>query len=667
MDIRCPSCSKLFRVADEKISGKGIRFKCSKCSEVITITKDDFEMDLLAREAGPEAPAFIQPPAAKPQPAAPPRPAAPPPAPEPEAREYKPQEYHAPTEGSAEDEQPSEDQQMPSTAMSDFDFSEPHAAAASAAHPAEGFGGEDFSFGAASDAGSESEEDAVPEISISPDAAAEAEAALDFPVDLITEPKRKPAFGASSPSEMTEPTVEEQEQDLGAALAIPKMPEDEPAAAETAPKPASEPEQAAPKGPSITPELLAQMKRSAPAKPASPTKAAASTDDDIDLGAALRVPRGPATLDETEERTSSGRALSAAKGAAQPHAAGGQDEIHPLASGTMTGAVAGLGCAVPLVALVVAGFGMLAQLMPFFAGLSLFPLVALLGSGIISMSIMIGVMIALVQARAGKKLFFLVNILIGTVFGAAFGAAESAMLSLVTGIGPNVPLIVTNAVMMAVTAFVLSIVVVIARRIMVSSKDETFSADLSGAQKAGVAFALGVILFAVYQNGTYTARMEQAAKDALQSPAASAKSPAISAAGLQVANSHGYVDPATGDLVVSGIVRNTTDKPKLGWYLVTEVRDANEAVLKTAKMVNGVQLYSKDELDVLSKRGEKTEDIQNKLAAAMDKGIIPAKGSVPFEARILNPPAGSERFLPTLQSLDLSALVSAMQQGQGRQ
>ena len=50
MDIRCPSCSKLFRVADEKISGKGIRFKCSKCAEVITITKDDFEMDLLARE-----------------------------------------------------------------------------------------------------------------------------------------------------------------------------------------------------------------------------------------------------------------------------------------------------------------------------------------------------------------------------------------------------------------------------------------------------------------------------------------------------------------------------------------------------------------------------------------------------------------------------------------
>lgn len=662
MDIRCPSCSKLFRVADEKISGKGIRFKCSKCAEVITITKDDFEMDLLAREAGPEAPAFIQPPAAKPQPTPAPRTAAPPPpAPEPEAREYKPQEYQAPTEGSTEEEQPSEDQQIPSTSMGDFDFSEPHAAAASAAHPAEGFGGEDFSFGAASETASE--EEAVPELSISPEAAAEAEAALDFPVDLITEPKRKPAFGAPAQPETTEPAEEEQDLDLGAALAIPKMPEEEPAPAEAA-KPEPEPAQTMPKGPSITPELLAQMKRSAPARPAAQAK---SADDDIDLGAALRIPSAPVSASAAEERAyDGGKVISAQKGTVKPHTAGGQDEMHPLASGTLTGAVAGLGCAVPLIALVVAGFGMLAQLMPFFAGLSLFPLAALLGSGIISMSIMIGVMIALVQARAGKKLFFLVNILIGTVFGAAFGAAESAMLSLVTGMGPNVSLIVTNAVMAAVTAFVLSIVVVIARRLMVNEKDETFSAGLSGARKAGVALALGVVLFAVYQNGTYTARMEQAAKDALQKPAAASKQPAITAAGLQVVNSHGYIDKTTGDLVVSGVVRNTTDKPKLGWYLVTEVRDAKEAVLKTARMVNGVQLYSEDELDVLSKRGEKSEDIREKLAAVMDRGVIPAEGSVPFEVRVLNPPAESERFLPTLQPLDLSTLVGAMQQGQRR-
>jgi hypothetical protein len=408
------------------------------------------------------------------------------------------------------------------------------------------------------------------------------------------------------------------------------------------------------------------MKRSAPGRSTAQTKTTSPADEDIDLGAALRIPQAPISEDETEERTSAGKALSASKGAAQPRTAGGQDEIHPFASGTMTGAVAGLGCAVPLIALMVAGFGMLAQLMPFSASMSLVHLAVLLGSGVISMSIVIGFMISLVQAQAGKKLFFLVNILIGTVFGAAFGVGESAILSLVTGIGLNVQIIMINAAMAGTAAFVLSILVVIARRLVVNEKDETFSADLSGAQKAGVALALGVVLFAVYQNGSYTASIEQAAKDAVQKPTAAAKPLTITAAGLQVANAHGYIDPATGDLVVSGAVQNTTDKPKLGWYLVTEVRDAKEAVLATAKMVNGVQLFSKAELDVLFKRGEKIEDIQKKLSA-LGEGAIPAKGSVVFEMRVLSPPAGSARFLPTLRSLDLATLVSTMQAGNGRQ
>ena len=49
METRCGNCNKLFRVADEKIAGSGIRFKCSRCGQVITITKDDLDMDLLAR------------------------------------------------------------------------------------------------------------------------------------------------------------------------------------------------------------------------------------------------------------------------------------------------------------------------------------------------------------------------------------------------------------------------------------------------------------------------------------------------------------------------------------------------------------------------------------------------------------------------------------------
>ncbi len=628
MDIRCPSCSKLFRVADEKIAGKGIRFKCSKCAEVITITKDDFEMDLLAREGETAGPA-AQPSARAPKPVPPPPPSPPtPPSPQLKAQEYKPQEYRPPADQPA-DEQPPKDQQIPPVSLGDFDFSEPHAAAASVAQPAEGFGGHDISFEALP-------EQAAPEIEISPEAAAEAEAAMQFPDDLISEPKRKPAFGTPSPEEQA-PAL-----DLGS---------------EPEPELKTEPE-AGPE-PQAVPELKMQPTpvRDEPSKtgpvftPPPKQKPAPQrqqdSDEETDLGAALRIPQPPGSeeLSAGEEREE--------KKPARTLAAGVQEEVHPLASGNATGAMAGLGCAAPLVTLMTLGFGMMVQFMPFAATLPLFPLVALVGSGIISMSVMIGLVISIVQARAGKKLFFLVNVLIGTVFGAGFGVGESMMISLVSGVGLNMQLIFANAVLSAAAAFVLSILVVVARRIMISEKDETFSAALSGLQKTGLVVSLVLVLFAVYETGTITGKMEQSVKEAGQK-----RGEILIPAGLQVSNAYGYIDPATGDLVVSGSIQNTTDKPKMGWYLVTEVRDAKEAVLTTATMMNGIQLYTAKERELLAKRGTKAEDIRK--TAALRDGMIPAGGSVNFEVRVMNPPAGSAGFLPTLRAFDPATL------GEGR-
>jgi hypothetical protein len=127
---------------------------------------------------------------------------------------------------------------------------------------------------------------------------------------------------------------------------------------------------------------------------------------------------------------------------------------------------------------------------------------------------------------------------------------------------------------------------------------------------------------------------------------------AITPAGIQVVNAHAYFDPANGDLVVTGSVRNTLDKPKSGWYLVIEVRDAKEAVLTSLKMLNGAQLYSAREYEALAKRGVNVEELKKRAAAAAGKGEIAAHGSVDFEVRSVNPPAGSAGFLPTLQSYD---------------
>ena len=520
MDIRCPSCSKLFRVADEKIAGKGIRFKCSKCAEIITITKDDFEMDLLAREAEATEPGFQkQPPrpAAMSSPQAPPEtpvktvPQQPVPSSEPEAREYIP---------------PPQEPDIPPAALNDFDFSEPHAAAAAAAHPEEGFGGQDFSFNV------EPEEGSAPEDDISPEAAAGAEAALQFPDDLISEPKRKPVFGAPLASETaadeepdqesgqrpgtgtafthpsSQPTLDmgaEEELDLGAALAMPKEPTAEFGAADRGSDLGAEP--ATPKGPVITPDLLAEMmKRSTSSKSALKAKATPPADKDMDLGAALSIPKATST----EEIEYEPRGAAATRGVKEP--------------------------------------------------------------------------------LSGKR-------------------------ALVIGV---------------------------------------------------IAVVMVAALAVLYYLGFLWGKNEQEALQKQQPRSQSKSQPApkeITPEGLSIVDPVAFVDRERGDLVITGKIQNTTDKPKPGWYLVTEVRDAKETVLATARMLNGVQIYSKTEQESLVKRGVKIDEFQKKMAS-LGEGTISPKGSVPFEVRIMNPPAGSARFLPSLQSVDPSALIESMKAAQ---
>jgi predicted Zn finger-like uncharacterized protein len=516
MDIRCPSCSKLFRVADEKIAGKGIRFKCSKCSEVITITKDDFEMDLLAREAEATEPVLQQTPqpATSPsQPSLKPVPPQPIPSPEPEAREYKPPQEH----------------DIPPAALSDFDFSEPHAAATATAHPEEGFGGQDFSFNV------EPEQESVREAGTSLEDTSEGEAALQFPDDLISEPKRTPAFGAPSvsetaaaggsglepeqktktgpvftpPSSKPVPDMQDEVIDLGAALAMPKEPSvgSEPAAADQDPGLSAAP---MPKGPVITPELLAQMmKRSASSKSAAQAKAVPHADEDMDLGEALAMPKTSDTAGKEE----------------------------PIA-----------------------------------------------------------------DSAASR--------------------------------GSEAPSMDKRALIIGVTAFVLVLV-----------------------------------LAALYYLGFLGGKTEQEALQKPQPVSQPKPQPArqtITPEGISIVDPVAFVDPERGDLVITGKIQNATDKPKVGWYLVTEVRDAKETVLSKAKMVNGIQIYSKEDQEILVKRGVKIEELRKKIAS-LGEGTISPKGSVPFEVRIMNPPAGSARFLPTLQSVELSSLVESTKALQGHQ
>jgi hypothetical protein len=274
------------------------------------------------------------------------------------------------------------------------------------------------------------------------------------------------------------------------------------------------------------------------------------------------------------------------------------------------------------------------------------------------MGIIIGLVIAAVQAVEGRKLFFPVNILIGTVTGVVIGVSAYALTALALSKGIVGAALAARAAAWAAISFLLSVIIVIARRIMVHARDEAFSASMNVPQKAGVALSVLVVLVSLYADGALTGRMEEMSQEtALRFEQLRQQ---LTPDGLAVLNAAGRIDPAKGDLVVSGTIQNALDRQKPGWFLVVEVYDADQKVLSQMKMINGAQAFSRRDLEILAKRGTKIDELIQRFIAAVVKpqgASIPAKGAVQFEMRLPEPPANAASFLPVLKPFDPAVML----------
>ncbi|HUI45802.1 MAG TPA: hypothetical protein VL122_07465 [Nitrospirota bacterium] len=143
----------------------------------------------------------------------------------------------------------------------------------------------------------------------------------------------------------------------------------------------------------------------------------------------------------------------------------------------------------------------------------------------------------------------------------------------------------------------------------------------------------------------------------LRSPAPSSNDSAahmISAEGLRITNAVGSLEP-NGDLLISGVVENSTDKPQPAWLVVVDIYDAKGTVINKIKLLSGKQLYSPSDYAILAKRGEHVQEM--KANALRGQGtVIPPEDKVPFEIRYLQPPAGITSFSATLQPFDPARL-----------
>jgi predicted Zn finger-like uncharacterized protein len=615
MDIRCKTCSKLFRIADEKIAGKGIRFKCSQCGDSITILKEDLERDRLARETAAGASSIGPEPQPQPQTKAQPQPMAPPAPPAPSVSQPQPAAASAQT-AAVEQKATTTPQHTVSTGLEDFDFSAPHDAAASAEQSAESSRADPFA-----DLKAEGGQDAGGEITISAEEEKAAEEALQFPADIISEPKHSASFDAAAEEPMQGTAVP---PDVGSSV------------------PSGGPQESAHKQFGEEPVPQATRTATQPSAPKTPVKP--EPEADSELAAAPAAPGG-------RKKAGAERPLPASAG-------GSETGIHPFASGSATGAVAGLLCGIPLGLLVLFGFGMLAKLVPALSSLPVVHLAAAAGAAVVGMGVMIGLAVAAVQAAAGRKLFFLVNILIGTMAGAAIGIGVHVLTSLALGKGVHVASVIARSASWTVVTFLLSVVLVVTRRLMVHAKEESFAEPLGGLQKTWLALSLLAVLASLYADGVLTGRMDKLSHDAARQ--IQQISQQLTPDGLTVVNAAGHIDPASGDLVITGTVRNDLDRQKPGWFLVVEVTDKEQKVITRMKMLNGVQAYAKRDFEVLEKRGVKVEDQMRRFlgaATGSPGGALPPKGAVSFEMRLPEPPANAAGFLPLLKPFDPAVML----------
>ena len=172
-----------------------------------------------------------------------------------------------------------------------------------------------------------------------------------------------------------------------------------------------------------------------------------------------------------------------------------------------------------------------------------------------------------------------------------------------------------------------------------------------------IAVLLVIVIAAAFGAKWYFGRASQQVSDVVKA--------VTSPEGLLITSAAGAIDPGNQDLLITGVIENTTDKPRPAWYVVADVYDAQNTVLVRAKMLSGKQIYTRRDYDILAKRGHNIQDLKAKM---QEPGvIIQPKGTVNFEIRIMEPPVGIASFNATLQPFDPVQLFKEIVEDQKQQ
>jgi hypothetical protein len=161
----------------------------------------------------------------------------------------------------------------------------------------------------------------------------------------------------------------------------------------------------------------------------------------------------------------------------------------------------------------------------------------------------------------------------------------------------------------------------------------------------GVLLIVGLIAYGIfsYYQPSSPAKIDQTPK-------------LFSIEGLYLINSGGALQD-NGDLLITGEIKSTAKEQRAGWYVMTVVYDANGEILARIRLLNGKQIFSRRDYEILAKRGVNIKDLKMKSLQQTTGVVIPPEGTVKFKMRYLEPPDNVASFNSQILPFDLVKLL----------
>lgn len=254
------------------------------------------------------------------------------------------------------------------------------------------------------------------------------------------------------------------------------------------------------------------------------------------------------------------------------------------------------------------------------------------------LGILIASFVSFLEARSAKRASLGRILVVSTCVGGVIAAVRVAALAIAAPQYANG--ILGTPLAWITAALLLGLMIAAVRRSASFRAAPSLSVPLAGSGRAAVGVAFLVVAAMVI--GQSLDIKERQGLHEFTTNHDRERQQRESSTGLQLDRCEAHWD-AGGDLIVSGLVTNTTDLEK-AWFIEAKTLDKNDRVLTTANLADGRQHFRLQELELLIKG----RNLPEWVLRAPERQLAP-KSTSRFELRLIQPPLAAVNYSLTLR------------------